>query len=565
MSVVTTNPGQHEGPIRPGLLGLISEPADTTFALPSQARWLITFFLVLGAALRLVRYAQNLPLWSDECFLAANFIGRDYLGLVKPLENGQIAPILFLWIERFVLDLLGFSEWSLRLFPLLCGLASLVLFWHLARQVLAGQPVALALAVGIMAVSVHPIRHAADAKPYASDLLTALMLLTPAVHWLRRPGQLGWLWLLTGLVPIALGLSNPAVFVAGGIGLAIVGQVRRLASWKCWLAFASYGLVMTAAFGLLFSLVGQPQSPQVLEGLRTYWAPAFPPFSSVWKLAAWLVSMHTGSAFAYPGGGARGGSSATFLACVVGAAVLARRGHGSVLACLLWPFALAFIAAGLRLYPYGSEARLMQYAAPSICLLCGLGAVTTLECLGNLRLRRNLLRLAVLGLVVCGIVPQVVSSRFPYRMVYDHQSREFARRFWVGQSSGADLNCAHLDYGVGMGQKWVGRKAWYLCNQMIYSPHRTGSARPSPRKPSLQRPLRCVLFDEPFESPAVKEWLEAMQSHLALNSRTVYQVPVTVGEGRPDIDRWEVLEFVARGNEPAPDLVRRGENARLRR
>jgi len=226
---------------------------------------------------------------------------------------------------------------------------------------------------------------------------------------------------------------------------------------------------------------------------------------------------------------------------------------------------LAFIAAGLRLYPYGSEARLMQYAAPSICLLCGLGAVTALERLSNLRIRRNLLKLAVLGLVVCGIVPQVVSSRFPYRMVYDHQSREFARQFWVRQSSGADLSCAHLDYGVGMGQKWVGRKAWYLCNQMIYSPHRTGRTRPARRKPSLQRPLRCVLFDEPFDSPAVKEWLEAMQSHLALNSRIVYQVPVTVGEGWPDVDRWEVLEFVARGNEPAPTFVRREENARLRR
>ena len=36
------------------------------------------------------------------------------------------------------------------------------------------------LAVAIFAVSVHPIHHAADVKPYASDLLMALALLTPA-------------------------------------------------------------------------------------------------------------------------------------------------------------------------------------------------------------------------------------------------------------------------------------------------------------------------------------------------------------------------------------------------
>src|SRR4051812_37786872 len=74
----------------------------------------IAAFLLLGCALRIIRYAQNLPLWSDECFLAVNFIKRGYLDLLRPLDNGQIAPFLYLWVERLVLDLAGFSEWSLR-------------------------------------------------------------------------------------------------------------------------------------------------------------------------------------------------------------------------------------------------------------------------------------------------------------------------------------------------------------------------------------------------------------------------------------------------------------------
>ncbi|MBV8486977.1 MAG: glycosyltransferase family 39 protein, partial [Planctomycetaceae bacterium] len=464
MSVFTTNPDPRPGPSGPSFLSLSLKPADSGFALPSRARFLVLFFLVLGCALRIVRYAQNLPLWSDECFLAVSFIDRGYLDLIKPLENGQIAPVLYLWIERFILDLLGFSEWSLRIFPLLCGLGSLFLFWHLARRILGGWPVALVLAVGIMAVSVHPIRHAAEAKPYASDLLVALLLLTLAFEWLRSPAHLEWLWLLTGFMPFALVLSNPAVFVAGGIGLAFVGQARKLQSQKCWLALASYGLSMTASFGLFYGLVGVAQSSSGWDGLKRYWASAFPPCSNVWKLGEWLISVHTGSAFAYPGGGARGGSSATLLACVIGTSVLVKRKERTTLACLLAPFGLALVAAGLRLYPYGTEARVMQYAAPSICLLSGLGAATVLECLGDPRLRRNLLRLVVFGLVLCGMLPQVRSSRFPYRMVYDHQSREFARNFWVRQSSSADLYCAHLDYGVGMGRSWMGRKAWYLCN-----------------------------------------------------------------------------------------------------
>src|SRR3954453_11180522 len=78
----------------------------------------IAFFVVLGCLLRIVRHAQNLPLWSDECFLAVNFIRRGYADLLQPLDNGQIAPLLFLWTQRLVIDLVGFSESSLRLFSL---------------------------------------------------------------------------------------------------------------------------------------------------------------------------------------------------------------------------------------------------------------------------------------------------------------------------------------------------------------------------------------------------------------------------------------------------------------
>ncbi len=88
-------------------------------------------FVVFGCLLRIIRYAQNLPLWSDECFLAVNFIRRGYRELLRPLDNGQIAPPLYLWAERLVLDAAGFSEWSLRFFPLLCGLACVLLFWRL--------------------------------------------------------------------------------------------------------------------------------------------------------------------------------------------------------------------------------------------------------------------------------------------------------------------------------------------------------------------------------------------------------------------------------------------------
>ncbi len=522
-------------------------------------------FLILGCVLRIIRYAQHLPLWSDECFLTVNFIDRGYRELLNPLDNGQIAPLLFLWAQRLLVDLGGFSEWSLRFFPLVCGLASVFLFWHLARRVFDDQSIALLMAVGIFAVSVHPIRHASEAKPYASDLLVAILLFVLAAEWLRRPRQARWLLAMAGAVPLLLALSNAAVFVAGGIGLGLLCPVWKQRSRRNLVAFGTFGITLIVSFAMLYVLVTHGQSAGAIAGLRRYWSASFPPLTDLSRLPGWLISAHTGSVFAYPGGGSRGGSTATALAFLIGAVALWRRGQGAMVTCLLAPFALALLAAALQRYPYGSEARLMQFVAPSICLLSGQGAAIALGWVRPPAPRRKVLVAAMVGLVVCGIVPQVVSSLLPYRMLYDHQSREFARWFWVNQARNAELACFDLDGGIERRGAWFGRKAWYLCNQMIYSPNRRGGSAGRDQKISTEHPLRCVVFEESPESPPVRDWRARMEKHLVLKETKVYQVPMTLGEGRPASEQWQVLEFVPRPTESSEVIAVQQTGDRPRR
>jgi hypothetical protein len=523
------------------------ERASIRIADPPGFPTAVAAFLVLGGFLRIFRFSQNLPLWSDECFLAVNFIKRGYLDLLQPLENGQIAPLIYLWAERFVVDLLGFSEWSLRLFPLLCGLSSLYLFWKLSTQALDFNGLAVILAVGIFAVSVHPIRHAAEAKPYASDLLVSLMLLVPAVTWLRNRDAIGWLWALTGLGPAAVLLSTPAVFVAGGIGLGLSVPVWRSGRRSARLAVCSFGLATAAAFALAFLSYGHAQGASAIDGLQDYWAGSFPPVRDPARLLGWLISVHTGSAFAYPGGGARGASTATSLAFLAGVVVTARRNDRSIVACLTAPFGLALLAAALHRYPYGTEARLMQFMAPSICILAGLGSAAAVERIRGPRPRRALLATGLAGLIACGIVPQVVSSMHPYRMIYDHQQREFARRFWPREAAGGPLACAHIDFGLDPAGGWQGRKAWYLCNQMIYSPTRR-KGRVEGQRPSGETPLRWVVFEERMDSPRLRAWLDAMQESYELVDVQTHDLPVTLGEGIPVVEHWRVFEFMPQGS-----------------
>lgn len=97
----------------------------------------IPYYLILwGIIVRLAQYLINRSLWADEAVLALNIINRNYLQLTETLDYEQGAPIGFLWVEKFILQLLGNNEYALRLFPLIAGMISLFLFWQLAQKIL---------------------------------------------------------------------------------------------------------------------------------------------------------------------------------------------------------------------------------------------------------------------------------------------------------------------------------------------------------------------------------------------------------------------------------------------
>jgi hypothetical protein len=523
----------------------------------AEPRWLLQAtwaFVAIGILLRVIRYALNFPLWCDEAFLAANLIGRSYRDLLNPLEYLQICPILFLWIEHSVVNFLGFSELSLRLFPLLCGVASVPLFFYTASRVVRGAP--LLLAVGIFAVSVYPIRHAAEVKPYASDLLLALGMLALALDWLRARERTSRLWALAVFAPVALALSFPAIFVAGGISAGLAVAVWKTGRWRVKLPFLVFNIAAATTFGALFLVsIGAQDEPTVLY-MRGYWATSFPPLDNFAELVRWMFKVHTGRIFAYPREG-RTLSSLIFLFIAIAAVVLWRRRQRAVLATCLVPFFLALLAAAFKRYPYGGEARLMQFVAPSICLLAGLGAATLLRAIPWPESRLW----AVGGLVALGIAAALVMVKHdfsrPYRFVHDLRAREFAQRFWPEQARAAELACLRWDLGITC---HAGSNAWaaYLCNQRIYSPQRWADS-PRQHAVSATRPLRYMVYGpSTAEQPALAAWLTLMTSRYDL--RRVEQIDIDLGRAvtKPCVVKLLVYDFMPRGS-PSPPLEIRSD------
>jgi Dolichyl-phosphate-mannose-protein mannosyltransferase len=505
-------------------------------------------FVVVGLALRVAAYLLDFPLWWDEAFVAVNLLRRDFAGLLRPLDYGQVCPLLFLWAELAIVRLLGFSEWSLRLFPLVCSLASVVVFRGLAVRILERR--AALIAVAVFAVAVHPIRHAADLKPYSLDLLVALILQGLAIRWWLGPERAGRLLGLVAFGPIALACSHPAAFVTGGIGMAIAWPAWNTRRASVRLALLAYFVAIAVAQAGLYAAFTRSQAGSASGSMRVMWAQSFPPLDSAIGFLRWLVVVHSGDLMAYPCGGERGASCLSLVACVAGATVLIRSGRSAIVAILLGPLLLGMVAAGLRLYPYGgpaphgSAARIMQYAAPGLCLLIGLGFSSGLEWVRARMGSDRPLRLACLGLLVVGVCPLVEGFRHPYRAYQAEAARNFAREFWPEVSRGAEVADLRWDYPVA---EWDSIRlgiAVSLCNEAIYSPSRR-SGGPRWDAVSTARPLRCVLgVEDNPEGPRVAGWLREMAEHYRLTARRI--IPVDISEpGRPPgLERYEVFEFV---------------------
>lgn len=459
MSVIlaqeTNPPAAERDESHPGARALASHEAHEPMRWP---RWLWTAVLaivVVGCAWRTVRYLECFPIWGDEAFVCLNFLDRDYLGLLQPLRFAQVAPVLFLWSEYTVHQWLGGSEAALRLLPLLAGLAAALLFWRLAR--IALNPLAGAVATGIFSVSYYPVRHACEAKPYAFDLLIAVGLTHLAVSWMndtRRPKPLAMLMLL---LPLALGASYPAVFVAGAVSIALIPIIRRQSDRLTVGMYLLYSGVMLASFAGWYLLAGMGQFSSTHGAANIQWDMWFPP-SDPMELVKWLAAAHTGNMLAYPLGGPNAGSMLTSALCLAGAWQLATCRRWELLLLLLCPFTLTFCAAALHRYPYGGSARVAQHLAPAICLLAGSGVDWLLSRLRSAVARRRC------ALAACGVLALIgVGGLFrdmarPYKTLGDRNARRVAGTIAARAGPDDQVVVIDEDWRLPPGMEWYLRQ-----------------------------------------------------------------------------------------------------------
>lgn len=237
-----------------------------------SSQWVALTILCGGVAIRFVEWFHCRDLMMDEVNVVRNIFERPYDGLFRPLAYEQFAPPLFLSMVKATSTLGGFSEMSLRLFPILCSILSLFVFYRLVL-VFAGKR-SLWYPLAIFSFAEIYIQYANDVKQYSSDILVSLLLVFLAVKrglFSSSRFQFFLQWSLIGM--IAVWLSMPSIFILTGVGISLFIQAYNDRQTRYYLPLIGAGILWMLSFAGYYWLLLRHQIAS--EYLQLFHAPYF--------------------------------------------------------------------------------------------------------------------------------------------------------------------------------------------------------------------------------------------------------------------------------------------------
>ena len=345
---------------------------------------------MLGVAVRVTVWFQNRSLFIDEANLARNFCERGLWDFFRPLDHDQFAPPLFCFFQKCSVLLLGQHEYALRLFPLLCGVASVFLFFYIAKQLIA-TPWVLSAVLWIFCFSDLFLRYATEGKQYGCDLAVVLALVALAMRFAEQLFRPVW---AAGIGAVAIWLSMPSVFVLAGIGLFFLKQQYDTGGWRATIPVFLAGLFWLLNFAFYYWLLLQPS--MAISALSQYHAqwffPLVPRNTADWAKAADLLTT-----FPYYTAGYTVVANLTGIAGILTGLWFLLRSRYSTALLLVLPVLVCIVASGFG--QYSLIPRMLTWAFPLVLLVQGLGWQDWWETgHKHLRLLWILLFIAVAGL-----------------------------------------------------------------------------------------------------------------------------------------------------------------------
>lgn len=177
----------------------------------------VCFVGMVATILVIYQFLFRQGLWDDELLLTDNFVPKGFIDLLKPLDNRQVAPIMFLWIEKGLLvlaDLIhqNWADYFLRLYPLFCGFGVIFLYYKLAFKLTGSKAISL-ISYALLVLNPIFIYYSSEVKQYICELFYAILLVYIWARYTESNWNMKKTFFFLGIVLLSILNSSTICFV----------------------------------------------------------------------------------------------------------------------------------------------------------------------------------------------------------------------------------------------------------------------------------------------------------------------------------------------------------------
>ena len=312
-----------------------------------KALQLAPFFLIsLGFILRARQYLFQRNFWLDEAGFILNLQEKSYIELLSPLGWDKICPIGFLWLQKFMGDLFGYSELSMRFIPFIVGISILPTSYNFIKMQLGRKQALIVLLFGTL--STYLIYYSNEARKYELEVFLTILIY---IFWKKQNKVIGFI-----LISIVSTLfTHSSIFIlASLLSFEFLLLLKNELKIKT-LIIKHSGWIISFLLVYTLTLYNHPLS----EVMKEYHSKnnAFIPHSNFTESIIWLwISVKR--LFVEPLGLSLTGGALIFF--TIG---LISQFHSKKTEILIWllPILFSLITAALELYPFGNRFSLFLF------------------------------------------------------------------------------------------------------------------------------------------------------------------------------------------------------------
>lgn len=304
---------------------------------------ILFFVILLGVLLRVHAYLLNNWMYPDEVVLGVNLLlTKDYSKfLFAPLVASQAAPGLFLLLSKLSSTIFGWSNYALRLIPLISGLLSIVAFYFLCEKTLSRSWTKI-LALLLFCTNFQLLFYSQFFKPYSSDVLIAILVLLVALSLDIKKITLKQALGLGVLSSVAFYFSFPVLFVVSGVLIVNLIFYRQFTKT---LAFLMPNIITIGIY--FYTVLNATRSDKFL---KNFWANGF----DLFHLKIYHMNYDFFFVYCY--------FPLFFLILFIAGVIWAYKSDKFKALILISPIVTTFFAALIRVYPF--ERRLILFLLP---------------------------------------------------------------------------------------------------------------------------------------------------------------------------------------------------------